>query len=399
MNNSVNTIFVGGGPVGLWTAVQTKILNKQADIVVLEKHPVYQRSHVLQLNPNSLKGIPNDHRLRAIAEKFKNERHIRTNIIEDELTTLAHDLGIQIIHKEVTDPSTLKTEYPNAKVIVGSDGSHSVVRKEIFNNELDEKRDLTFIVEVKYEVEGVPLARNFKDSSYNAYPTMKVMGTYVQEHIGKERDGKTPISMRFFINNKTFNKMRGATFKHPYTLANANLIEGEVKSQIRTWFNLRDKNGETRVPESEKITVTRLGIYSSRKYVKVDPNNGVTYCLVGDAAFGVPFFRSLNNGFLSGTQLAKSIDRTLKGTPSLAGRALGFSFIQKGPYFSPYAVRLKVLAKSEMWKARIKSFLLDFLVLFIRLSAIVPWQVNYWTEAQISDLQSPVEGELSQLRR
>lgn len=35
--------------------------------------------------------------------------------------------------------------------------------------------------------------------------------------------------------------------------------------------------------------------------------DGVSYFLVGDAAFGVPFFRALNNGLLCGSHLAHTI--------------------------------------------------------------------------------------------
>lgn len=39
----------------------------------------------------------------------------------------------------------------------------------------------------------------------------------------------------------------------------------------------------------------------------VQVKDGVSYFLVGDAAFGVPFFRALNNGLLCGSHLAHTI--------------------------------------------------------------------------------------------
>lgn len=46
-------VFLGAGPVGLWCAVQTKILVPAAEIVMVEKYKTYQRSHVLKLAKSS----------------------------------------------------------------------------------------------------------------------------------------------------------------------------------------------------------------------------------------------------------------------------------------------------------------------------------------------------------
>ncbi len=86
--NQESVVFVGAGPVGLWTAVQTKLLRPELDIAILEKNAVYSRSHVLKLNAKSLAGYPQDRRLQAIVQKFKQTPHIKTSDIEDELLAL-----------------------------------------------------------------------------------------------------------------------------------------------------------------------------------------------------------------------------------------------------------------------------------------------------------------------
>ncbi len=48
----------------------------------------------------------------------------------------------------------LITEFPSAKMIVGSDGSHSVVRKQVFGNKMDVYESLQYIVDIKYEIYG-----------------------------------------------------------------------------------------------------------------------------------------------------------------------------------------------------------------------------------------------------
>jgi len=63
--------------------------------------------------------------------------------------------------------------------------------------------------------------------------------------------------------------------------------------------------GEERVPGSEKITALNLSVYCSAEVATIE--DGRAYFLVGDAAFGVPFFRALNNGLMCGSKLAHSL--------------------------------------------------------------------------------------------
>src|SRR4051794_27571662 len=50
-----DVVFVGAGPVGLWTAIQLKILQPKLNILMLEKYEKYQRNHVLRVSPASFK--------------------------------------------------------------------------------------------------------------------------------------------------------------------------------------------------------------------------------------------------------------------------------------------------------------------------------------------------------
>jgi 2-polyprenyl-6-methoxyphenol hydroxylase-like FAD-dependent oxidoreductase len=381
-------LVVGAGPVGLWTAVQAKLLNPELPITVLERYDNYLRSHVLSLSSRSFKGIPKDPRLQALVKEFLTTKNVKTNTIEEKLEGLAKELGIDLQKNvEVKDPRSLRAMYPNAKVIVGADGAHSTVRKEIFNNEIDDKGDLKYIVDVKYEVVGQGKRLDFVKG---VYPTLKKMGAIAQEYVGREKEGKTAITLRLFIDRKKYEHMQDANFKHPYTFANEELIHEEVSKNIHLWMNIKAQMGEVRVPDSEKITVTRLGIYSSKKVVKEEEE--VTWCLVGDAAFGVPFFRSLNNGLSSGTALAKAIVRSLlpeEGIIDRKFRLIGNLFKQAvlGPFVA-YSLYVRNLAKAEILWARIKSLALSLLLWFVQISARVPWQSNYWTEAQIRVLQN-----------
>jgi hypothetical protein len=98
-----DVIFIGGGPVGLWTAIQTKIYNPSANIIVFEKYSTYQRSHVLLLSKASFKNKIRDYATdKKGADDFRNmiakfEKVIRTNDLETRLIEFAKTLGVQIV--------------------------------------------------------------------------------------------------------------------------------------------------------------------------------------------------------------------------------------------------------------------------------------------------------------
>lgn len=382
MKNNTDVVIVGAGPVGLWTAIQTKLRNPHLHIEMFDKHSCYQRKHVLKISKSSLSGCAADPRLKKIIKDFTQSPKMSTNLIEEKLSGLAKKLEIKI-HKDknISDPKALPALFPKAKVFIGADGSHSKVREVIFANKYNFKSDLKYVVEVKYQAQQTAPSLSPND----IYPTLKFINTIAEEHIGKPKDGITPVTIRFFIDKDNYEKMQGATFKHPYTLANESKIQKQVLENINLWLGLRRSRGEVRIPNSEKITVTRLGVYASKNFAKV--KNNKAWVLVGDSAFGVPFFRSLNNGLLEGTELSKRIVAALEPTTNTNDIC---SYIFKRTFeseFQRYDCYVSLLCIKETIAAYVKCIFLDLLSCILKINNSVPWQVNYWTEAQIQDLK------------
>lgn len=379
LHPNVDVVFIGAGPVGLWTAIQTKLRDPRLEIHVLEKRAVYRRSHVLNISSSSLQGTPPQ--MHAFVEQLRRQRNPRANEIENQLEQLAERVGV-VVRKNIafTNPSDLEQAYPHTQVIVGADGAHSAVRRTVFHDEMRSQEDFNFIIEMKYEVQGqgkrLQLLRE-------AYPTFKIMKTIAQEHVGKEKDGKTAITLRMLINRESYQQLQGADLQNPYTLNNREFIQQDaIRGNMQLWLNLKAARlGERRIVGSEQITVTRLGVYASKQFVKTT-QSGVTYCLVGDAALGVPFFSNLKIGLRAGTYLSKRIVETVSPQKRILSRSV-FSPMQRYSRFVTY------LSKKEILIAKIKQFFLSFLLFFVKMSARVPWQVNYWSEGRIQRLRFP----------
>lgn len=292
--------IVGGGPVGLWTASQIKIRSPNAEVTVYEKHPSYQRTHPLVISHSSLSGTPQDARIQEVVQGFMASKPhgifwksstISTKKIEEDLDALALKVGVKINKNSPIEDCTKL----DAQIVIGADGAHSHVREKIFDEIGSLRKQLNHIVEVKYLIQGegrkLSLIQKSKESSL------------VEEHVSAQNDeGNTPITLRFFVTPTQYEALQDATFKNPYTL---DLLPPSLKKKVLKRLALRStKLKEVRVANSEKITAIPLGTYSASSFVKTADK---IYCLVGDAAFGVPFFRSLNNGFLCGTKLASRI--------------------------------------------------------------------------------------------
>ena len=114
-------VFVGAGPVGLWTAVQFKTANPQAPVLMFEKHARYKRSHVLRVEKTSFDEAfaPPGSLLSTFIAQTPSV--VRTDELETSLQHLATQLGIEVRRAEpVLSLAALQGRFPSAAT-VGAD--------------------------------------------------------------------------------------------------------------------------------------------------------------------------------------------------------------------------------------------------------------------------------------
>ncbi|MBN9288191.1 MAG: hypothetical protein BGO43_08425 [Gammaproteobacteria bacterium 39-13] len=345
-------IVVGAGPVGLWTAIQLKLHYPALQILMLEKHAKYQRSHTVKIDETSFKESHSNPEFQKLIAPLVGL--VSTNVLEQTLKNYALKLGIEIRNEAVTSCQALVEKYPEAKIVIGADGSHSVVRKDIFEDKKNNK-DLQYVAEIKYEVEGDSQPFSIWSQIYD--PLLKV-NHLVTEHVGKQnQNGKTPVTLRVFVDQNTFNGITQATFKDPYywTKEDKNKMDPKLVQTIEIWLKEREKTFKDKiVKNSIKISSLKLNAYHSEKVV--DQKYNKQWVLVGDAAFGVPYFRSLNNGLLCGSKLAEKISAFLQGQfDETQTSVLGFRWTKKISPLGSYSTFVSELAKYEKWIAALKT--------------------------------------------
>lgn len=241
-------VIVGGGPVGLWTAIQIKKRRPGLDVQVYERYEEYQRSHILKLEHASLMYYSKTRRdtaeqdfwkevtgkrVASLADEFQvaaDSVFIRTHDLEKALKHYAGTLGVKVAYETIGDPSALMAKHPECTRFIAADGAHSKMRRALLGDNAVEDYPLQHVVEIKYEAKG--RARRLK-ALKEGYRTNKLLSHMAFEYVGKEKAGKTPVTLRFFLDKDTYDALPQASFKDPLTLGDARIPEALAKD-IRT---------------------------------------------------------------------------------------------------------------------------------------------------------------------
>lgn len=343
-------IIIGAGPVGLMTAIQIKLLDPEKQILMLEKYPDYQRKHSLLLDKNAFSNAHPHPELQQIIKELPTK--VRTNELENKLLAFAKKIGIEIHYQALTDCKTLIDNYKNTPIVIGADGSHSIIRKQIFHDEYQFYYDMQYLAEIKYDVKGKAHPLNTLE---------KIAATHFEHHfptefIGEPTNDITPVAIRFLINEDTYEKMKEATFKNPYTLTQQDKIDKALFESINAWLIAReDMRNEEKINGSERITTTHLPCYASKSFTKEQA--GKTWFLVGDAAIGMPYFRGMRNGIKASIKLAHAIhanDHHLYMAPNYYDSLSTLSLHHLSP-IEHYEQYMQTLSQSENTLAIIKN--------------------------------------------
>ena len=456
-------LFVGGGPIGLWTALQLKLLRPLWRIVVAERYTQYLRSHVLRISAQSFDRIVPHPEARAFVTRLLGGRaavSVRTTELERALRTLAEGVGVEIVIGEAVRalplgapgggaylaiPSRPPPPLPlsalssppgvqaalaaaggadvrrticgighhsekleqiltSASVIVACDGARSLCRRLLFGSAggtgLREMQSLAHMVHVRYEAAGT----TSRLSTLAATAVFSAMGFVGEEHVGRQRGNPavTPCTLTLVVNEDALGFLRGGgSGGGTYSLAVAPWAP-RLRDAVRLWLNAKsDLVNETRIVGSETVTAVHLSVYRAEAFVtyasriaatrkstiaatdtiacsaspaspvvpaELDgapstalsvnaseqmqvfvPPTDCAFALVGDAAFGVPYYRSLNNGLICGSELAIAL--------SEHGSASGNSWRcgDSSPPLESYARAVDRLATQELAAARLKA--------------------------------------------
>lgn len=360
--------IIGGGPVGLIEACLLKSLNKELNICVLEGREKATRDFGLTISADSVikaiqvidRALTNSHQkidsnslsdLKKILRGWSRFPSVRTNQIQTELAAKANAIGVTILSGsaykitednlsqifdsqasiELLSPElqSLRSSLSQAKIIVGADGSHSVVRKKVMGPDeknLIDNTTYAYALELKYEISTNSNARPGKLDMKSA---SSEMGEILSEAIGKPNPEThlLPVTDLLIVNeeihqcfiekNNRGEVIKGApgtawTFEDLQVKAKTNATVKKYLEKIQRHMARTkricqaNENVTTRPPQ---ITTIPLAIYRSQEIVKLFQNKPVL--LIGDASSGLVLKRGFNKGIMEAASSAEAIIKHL----------------------------------------------------------------------------------------
>jgi hypothetical protein len=344
-HEKIDIIIVGGGPIGLAHAWGIKKINPNLQVVVIEKYEEYQRKHTVQMQHQPLAKLievtetQNDKAMNDLYTRLKKNAFISTSELENLLKKRAQDNGVKIIHEEIekdTVHDQLYNTYPNAKLIIGADGTHSVVAETLFPKGNQVKHEFDYVLQLRYEIQGdskanpIQTIRFFQNMARNGLISNEYVGQYNQE------TNTTPVTMQMMISKKAFETLKEATSKNPLNITKPNIAEesnpflkqkpknnlelADLPTNIQGFLTtyLQDKikqcnNGEILKQNSIRISVNEAPATHAKQVFELPISKNIPIVLVGDASLGLSYFKGLNAGIESTAQLLKNLKIPLKG--------------------------------------------------------------------------------------
>jgi hypothetical protein len=403
-DSTIDIVIIGGGPVGLFFAKELKKKKKNYNILILERYNEYSRHHFVKIEKHYLNTHTATHVFFKLASSATPLAY--TSTISPTKTMSIMDLenvwrneaierGVQIRNEMITDPISLEQRYPNAHAFIGADGSKSITRKEIFGDEKSLEHDFQYMIELKYKIIQISSNEDIHMSSSQIYKTQKILNFYMTEYIRHNED----IIIRFLVDSDTHESLPNCTFRTPLNCESQfHEVPTKLQHDIRCMMNIRkDIFNEEYISGTCILTKTTLGIYKSSSVAckpgitETDKSIRRHWYLIGDAAMGVPFFRSLNAG-LEGSN--KLIDILTDAGVYLLGKKHGLDLA-----VTRHNTFYGLLSFREGSEAFVKSEGLNTMANSLHAIGSSPLQIKFWSQNDINkfstDLHPALGGEIS----
>ncbi len=330
-------VIIGAGPVGLWTALQFKKRRPGAHVVVYERHAVYMRSHVLRLDHWSLilyaatlkdsteRAFYRDVTGRSLAgtrARFAKSLYLRTNELEAALKAHAQALGIELRLLRIESADHAQSLHPECRLFVAADGAHSPLRTELFGPDAVERTVLQSVLELKCDEQVDEAASRAQAlDALELWSLNRTLSHTAMEHVGRAREGRAAVTLRMFLTEEEYARLPAMSFKSPLLLT-PGCLPVDLECDVKAYLAARAAKGARLVEGSARLTKLQLEMYACRQFATM--RGEVAWCLVGDAAMGVPYFRALNGGLILGSRLTQIIGRRAPLAPESLRTRVGF---------------------------------------------------------------------------
>ncbi|TAL63545.1 MAG: hypothetical protein EPN84_04735 [Legionella sp.] len=331
LKKAADVVIVGAGPIGLAHAWAIKKLNPKLNVVVLEKYSKFQRTHTLVMEYDKLEQLikatdaQNVPEFSNLVAQLKKDPNIRTNHLQEFFKARAEALGVKILIEELnpdTAQQQILKECPKAQLIIGADGTHSIVSQTFYPPGNQVKHEFDYVLQLRLEIKGEHKSSYLSTAKF--YQMMFRKGLIANEYVGNFADGKTPITMQMMISKENFEELKAATSKNPkkpFSVLGAEHPISELPSNLQAFINeylnlkIKKTHEEGQYIDRESITVSvNEAPATHAKEVTITKKKKASFVLVGDAGLGLSYFKGLNAGLESTAKLITQLRPTIENS-------------------------------------------------------------------------------------
>lgn len=366
-------LIVGGGPMGLRTSIALKLHDPNINVVIYEKRDIKTRDNLLNIDLKAFLnlGITEDRSeiWKQYVEEIINEKStgtkddsmsfiIETRELENRLQKLAEYLNVNFVNKEINadniqETLELQSQTGGINLVIGADGANSFIRKHFFKDEKPVYHTFQYLGFIRVIYEGKFTTTNGLDyvldqnklSQEGLYNLKEIPGDFDSE------SDSTPSVIFVDLPESDFNVLKNnrVTFKNPILYLekeeNQRLPEN-FRHTVDYWFQKLAPKEHSFV-ESPKISAVEIGYYRANKVAHFDHEFQIPFVIIGDAALGLPYQKSLNAALTSTPILFNTISGILSGDPQAAINSYNAQFEELAGKSIKSALKKEKIVKNQ----------------------------------------------------
>jgi 2-polyprenyl-6-methoxyphenol hydroxylase-like FAD-dependent oxidoreductase len=334
-NPDTNICIIGAGPVGLWIAIQLKVLRSSWSVTCYEKRSQYERSHALSISSKAFEGMVEwcPGRPAAAELSLLKERWIprtRTSTVEGDLKSLALTVGVNILYDhEVTSLTHLiahkegegsPSHGKKYDLVICCDGAKGQSRQQLLSfsdptiselNQQPKHRSLGSLLQVKFEAHGeVSVAKGQLAQFLQNLPATEEFFSVLPGNFDSNKCS-TPMTVFALLSSDLSATISVSSADLEQNSTSANLLSDleAVLFEICSGGIIEGSMKTTILPVSYSVAPLVTG--------KV---HETSIFLAGDAAMGLPLEKGLNYGW----KIASRLCHYLAYSPTFDSAAMAF---------------------------------------------------------------------------
>ena len=390
IENTRDAIIIGAGIIGCYTAIQLRQRGFKGNIIIYEKQRENRSNHLIKL-PSNKDFLSRNQKIENFVDdiEMNHNSSVKISDFENLLNSVLQTLpNIFMNYYEVDDLEALSKIYTNHPIIIHANGNTSNTRNQILKDKLIMK-PIFHIIQFSYNVTTHGMKSAEKVGNYDHYKIEKHL-SFLTNNIEQIVDeSKNKITIRFYVDSFFYDTVKIYNFNHPCNFetlqTDTELIRTKITDSVIFYlkFRIYFKN---EIPDLTTFSLLSYKLDCYRSSTFAITQNNLSHFFIGDCAMGVPFYRSLRNGFIESNNFASLLmnlkeDINFVSTVNLNESSILRVNVSKLPVVNnrlvdDYNQFMEEFSEEEFLRARKVISDKGLKDVLIKATSFLPWTIN-----------------------